>query len=357
MAIDFARDRWEKIREDAATWWAGELDRPLIPMDATGRDPGRDKPKSPAVDMYDLSIPAADIIDHWDYNLCGKEFWGDGFPYTWLNLGPGVLATFVGGRAEPTEQTVWFYPDEVRELPDLHIEYDPDSWVLRRIKDIARAAMERWEGQVLVGMTDLGGTLDVLSTFRPSEKLLLDLVDHPDDVKRVTWEIHDAWFRAFDDINAALGPLSPGHAAWVPIYSRPTSYMLQCDFAYMIGPEMFDEFVKPEFAATCKRVANAFYHLDGVGQLPHLDSMLEIEELDGIQWVPGTGQKGQIEWPEVYAKVRDAGKLLQIYDWGGDVLNTIADQLGSAKGIVNVAHSSLDQRDEAMEFLKRYGVV
>jgi 5-methyltetrahydrofolate--homocysteine methyltransferase len=130
--------------------------------------------------------------------------------------------------------------------------------------------------------------------------------------------------------------------------------MLQCDFCYMISPEMFDEFVKPELAATCKRIGNAFYHLDGIGQLPHLDSMLEIDELRGIQWVPGTGQKRQTEWPEVYRKIRDAGKRIQIYEWGGDVLDTIADQLGSPKGIVNIAHSTVDEREETMAFLRRY---
>ena len=341
-------------------WWAGELERPLIYMNATGRDPGRAEPERTDfsdADIYDPAVPAESIIDAWDYGLCGQEFWGDSFPYTWLNLGPGVLATFVGGRAvtESDARTVWFYPDKDREIADLHIEYDPDSPVLLRIKDLARAAMERWGDQVLVGTTDLGGTLDVLSTFRPGDKLLLDLYDHPDEVKRVTWEIHEAWHKAYDDIASVLQPSNPGHTNWVPIYSEPSSYMLQCDFCYMIGPEMFDEFVKPEFAATCKRIGNAFYHLDGIGQLPHLDSMLEIEDLDGIQWVPGSGQKRQTEWPEVYRKIRAAGKLIQLYEWGGDVLDTVAEQLGSAKGIINVGHSTIDNREETMAFLKRYG--
>jgi len=39
-------------------------------------------------------------------------------------------------------------------------------------------------------MTDLGGNLDILSTFRPGTDLLLDLYDHPEDVKRLTGEAH-----------------------------------------------------------------------------------------------------------------------------------------------------------------------
>jgi hypothetical protein len=33
-----------------------------------------------------------------------------------------------------------------------------------------------------------------------------------------------------------------------------------------------------------------FYHLDGIGQLHHLDLVLSIAELDGVQWVPGDGK-------------------------------------------------------------------
>ena len=48
----------------------------------------------------------------------------------------------------------------------------------------------------------------------------------------------------------------------------------------LISPQMFDEFAKPELEATCERLPRAFYHLDGPGQLPHLDSLLEIENLN-----------------------------------------------------------------------------
>lgn len=39
MNIDFEQSRWEKIREDAARWWAGELDRPLFYITRNDRDP------------------------------------------------------------------------------------------------------------------------------------------------------------------------------------------------------------------------------------------------------------------------------------------------------------------------------
>jgi hypothetical protein len=44
---------------------------------------------------------------------------------------------------------------------------------------------ERFQGVVQIGMPDLGGNLDILASFRPNEKLLLDLVDEPEEVKRL----------------------------------------------------------------------------------------------------------------------------------------------------------------------------
>ncbi len=48
--------------------------------------------------------------------------------------------------------------------------------------------------------------------------------------------------------NNVLQPHNPGYSDWAGIYSDLPSYVPQCDFSYMIGPDMFDTFVKPELA-------------------------------------------------------------------------------------------------------------
>ncbi|GAG04559.1 unnamed protein product, partial [marine sediment metagenome] len=56
----------------------------------------------------------------------------------------------------------------------------------------------------------------------------------------------------------------------------------------------------------------AIYHLDGPKQLIHLDDLLSIPSLTGIQWVPGAGALPSIDekWMPVYNKIQAAGKLL-----------------------------------------------
>ena len=359
MSVAFSFERWAKVKQDAARWWAGELARPLIQVRVWGRDPGRPAPRAHPVTKgrcYDFSYSAEEIVDAWDYELSRQWFLGDAFPCVWPDLGPGVLAAFLGAVAEPRdgEHTVWFHAARETPVSELRFEYQAGSPLAERVRDIYRAALARWQGLVQVGMTDLGGNLDVLASFRPSERLLLDLVDEPEEVKRATWEAHRAWFHYFEDLNRILHPRNPGYTAWTPIFSSQPYYMLQCDFCYMIGPRMFDEFVKPELAAACRRLTNPFYHLDGKGQLPHLDSLLEIKELKGVQWVPGAGQPDTIHWPKVYRKIRRAGKLAQI--WGGpEHLDALAEQVGDAEGLVQLCSCRAEDRPKYEAHLRKYG--
>ncbi|MFA6135054.1 MAG: hypothetical protein WC869_13655 [Phycisphaerae bacterium] len=359
MPIDFGPDKWTRIRENYRRWWAGELDRPLINITVSGRNPGRPEPKLPrhfVLPNYGPEISAEQIVDRWDYDLSCQKYYGDAFPYIWTNFGPGVIAEFLGARAEATDRTVWFHPPELREIADIHFTHHPHTPCLDRLRDLMAVAVKRWAGRVQVSMTDLGGNLDILSTFRPSEQLLLDLYDHPREVKRLTWEAHELWFRYFEELNAILQPVNPGYTGWTPIFSAEPCYMLQCDFCYMISPEMFDEFVKPELVAACKRLANSFYHLDGPGQLRHLDSLLAIKELKGVQWIPGNAHPDMRHWPEVYRKIRDAGKLIQLYSWDAlDTLDVVADQLGSAKGIIVVGDAGPQQEDQVLKLVEKYG--
>ena len=209
----------------------------------------------------------------------------------------------------------------------------------------------------MVGMTDLGGNLDVLSAFRPGEKLLLELVDAPDEVKRLTWEAHEIWHRVYARINDAIRAADTGYTDWAGIYSDVPCYMLQCDFGYMISPQMFDEFARPELEATCSRLPRSFYHLDGPGQLPHLDSLPRIDDLDGVQWVPGAGNPTCDRWPEVYRRIHAVGKKVQLIDGGFDTLDAVIRQLDSAGGIQHIGiRGTVDEEAAIRHRLQQYGI-
>jgi hypothetical protein len=41
--------------------------------------------------------------------------------------------------------------------------------------------------------------------------------------------------------------------------------------------------------------------------------LLSLDKLKGVQWQPGAGQPTAEHWPEVLKRIRDAGKLCQVF--------------------------------------------
>jgi 5-methyltetrahydrofolate--homocysteine methyltransferase len=203
---------------------------------------------------------------------------------------------------------------------------------------------------VLVEITDIGGNLDVLASLRGSDKLLLDLTDASDEVDRLVGEITPLWLRYYDELYTITSSVGRGNACWGPCWSPGKGYMLQCDFSYMISPQMFHRFVMPDLIACCNHLDYGFYHMDGIGEIPHLDQLLTIERLRGIQWQPGDGQPLADGWLNLIAKIRNSGKRCQIYiDCKGAL--TVKKELGGKGFLMHIVNEYLTG-EEAEAFLK-----
>jgi 5-methyltetrahydrofolate--homocysteine methyltransferase len=313
MAINvrFGPQDWARIERDWNAWWAGELQRPLVVLEVVDPVPGADWSQ---LTKFGLDTPVDEVIDNWQRIFEATHYLGDAYPKWWVNFGPGTMAAFLGSRVSWEPDTTWFWPLEgVDTLREIHPVYDAGNPWWLRVQAMTRRAAERWGDQVLVGMTDLGGNLDILAALRGSQKLLLDLSDDPHTVERLAGEITQLWLRYFRELEVVTRMSGRGSACWGPVWSPKPGYMLQCDFAYMISPRMFKRFVMPDLTACCDFLDYGFYHLDGIGELPHLDQLIGLERLRGIQWQPGDGQPKAEGWLEVIAKIRDSGKRCQIY--------------------------------------------
>jgi hypothetical protein len=168
-------------------------------------------------------------------------------------------------------------------------------------------------------------------------------------VVRLANSITRLWLRYYDELYTLIEPGGRGTTPWASIWSPARCYMLQSDFAYMISPRMFERFVLPDLAACCEKLDHAFYHLDGVGQLCHLDMLLSLERLRGIQWIPGDGQPPPEGWLPVLQRIRDASKLCQLYV-SPEGARTIVRELGGRGFALYILHTM--SRAEAESFLR-----
>jgi hypothetical protein len=346
--IRFTESDWQRIARDWNAWWAGELERPLVVLEVADPVPDADFSQ---FSKFGLDTPVEDVLDNWQRILEATHWLGDAFPKWWVNYGPGTMAAFLGSRVSWSPDTTWFWPLEgVTSLRDIHLHYNPDNPWWKRVYQMTAQSVERWGAQVLVGITDLGGNLDILAALRSSEKLLLDVLDDPDEVERLTKEITSLWIRYYDALEALTSSVGRGNACWGPCWSPRKGYMLQCDFAYMISPYMFKRFVMPDLTACCDHLDYGFYHLDGKGELPHLDQLLSIRRLRGVQWQPGDGQALADQWLPVLARIRNAGKLCQVYVTRQGAF-TIKKELGGKGFLFHIINDPMPV-EEGREFLR-----
>ncbi len=341
--IVFTPADWERVRRDYDRWWDGTLERPLVSMTVHGMPAARERSAVPlrgVVPDYPDEATAEGIVDSWDDFLARTRFLGDAYPRQLLNFGPGALAAVLGARAEAANGTVWFHPPEMKEIAALDFPGCDlgHPWV-KRMEALIGAAEKRWGATVALDMTDMGGVFDVLQVFRPGEGLLLDLYDAPEDVARCAGRIEAAWWRLWEHVTERLRAAGfRNYGSWGGLLSYEPHYLFQNDFAYMIGPESFREHLLPQLSRDFARVPRAFYHLDGPGQINHLEMLLEVGELKGIQWVPGSGQPVLAEWSDMIARILAAGKRVQVVapaDRGDPFaqFEELLAKLGTGKGL------------------------
>lgn len=344
--IHFEKDRWAYIKEAYEAWWNHKCERPILNITVPNAHAPEAKltqaPILSQANCTDFSWSPKELIEALDWRLSQNEYLYEGYPYINMDsFGPGVVAAFCkeGAELDNSSGQVWFAPKEYLPISEIHAEYDPNNRWVKRIKEIYEAGMDKWKGNVLMGTPDLGGCLDIAASLRGSENLLFDLYDEPEEVVRLCEEINQVWDQAYADFDKILRPDSPGYSDWTGIFSSVPSYVLQCDFSYMISNDMFREFALSSLEKYSKQLPHAIYHMDGVGELNHFDDLLGIKELDAIQWVPGDGKPSPKNWPEVYQKIAASGKSMHVVG-GLDDLEAVM-KLGN-NNLYYLAHLSFE---------------
>ena len=68
----------------------------------------------------------------------------------------------------------------------------------------------------------------------------------------------------------------------------------------------------PDIARLAATAGRSIFHLDGQGATRHIDALLEVKEIQVIQYVPGAGTPSALKWVEMFRKIQKAGRSLQI---------------------------------------------
>lgn len=252
-------------------------------------------------------------IDSFIESLKGEQFNAETFPTYMPNLGPEVYSAFFGSELEYKEVTSYSIP-LIKEWDDVrYIKLDTQNAYFKKIEELTYLAIEKCNGNYLVGYTDLHPGLDCVAAWRDPQQLCIDLLLNPDEIHDLVALATTGFnpvFNHFDNILKQNNHLS---VTWMGIPSFEKMHIPSCDFAAMISPEQFEEFCLPVIEKEIKSMDQNIFHLDGKGVARHLDRILELKEINAIQWVQGMGVDTPImQWVPLINKILDTGKSVVI---------------------------------------------
>ncbi len=295
--------------------------------------------EGPPHEETEAPLPARDISQYWfdpqwravhlHHTLSRSSLKADILPVANTHLGPGSLAAILGARLEPGSDTIWIRHSGDEKLT-LEVDESNPWWQLHL--DLLQACKRLSQGRYYVGCPDLVEGLDVLASLRGTPAVLMDMLLQPEELEEELRKVNEAYFKVFDRIYDIIREGDEMAFCYFSIWGPGTVSKLQCDISVMISEEDFRRFALPCLREQCRKIDYTLYHLDGVGAIRHLEAVLEIGELNAVQWTPGAGepQGGDPCWYDLYRKIRKAGKAVMPCWVTPGQLEPLLDSVGPA---------------------------
>ena len=291
--------------------------------------------------------------EYLDWYVAHSSLKADILPVANTQLGPGSLAAILGGVFEGGEDTIWIHPN-----PDFtdEIVFNPEhpNWILH--KELLKACKAKANGHYFVGMPDLMEGLDVLAALKGTDRVLLDTVMQPEILEQQMQQINDIYFKVFDELYDIIREGDEMAFCYFSSWAPGKMSKLQSDISTMISQDDYRRFVQPFIREQCQKIDYTLYHLDGVGAMHHLPALLEIEELNAIQWTPGVGepQGGSPKWYDLYKKILACGKSVMACWVTLDELKPLLDHIGADGVHLEMDFHNEKEVEQAMRIVEEY---
>ncbi len=350
--LDGVKKRWN-------AFWEGEvLDRPMV-CAAAPKDGGRrlvntmgTRYWNPCNGNYSAQL---DLLDEWAETT---HFMGDLIPFFSPDHGPDQFGAWLGSElkfAPDNMATNWAEPVLKDWSSFLPVELKEDNPVLQSVLEYSALLKEHGEGKYIVGMADLHSHMDAFSSLRHPDALCMDLYDEPELVHQGLAQVRAMYQPIYEKLYEAGGmSKETGTIGWFPMWCEGKTAAVQCDFSVFIGNSMWREFVLPGVEEEVNYLDHCFYHLDGKQQLMHLDDLLALPNLDGVQWVPGAGEPAMFArcWRDILKKILHAGKKVIVYGvMDFDIVKDVHNDIGAQGVVYQIQGRTHDEMQAIIQWL------
>lgn len=349
------KKNWAESRQRYLEWWNGKglIISMWEHLEKDGQPHEVVKAPPPAKDLDQFWFDSVWRANNIHYELSRSSLKADILPVANTHLGPGSLAAILGSELEAGEDTIW-----IRKAKDFNDEIILDEnnkwWQLHL--NLIKECKKRSQGKYYVGCPDLIEGLDTMASLKGTENVLMDMLMQPEVLEAQLQKINDVYFKVFDRIYDIINENGEMAFCYFSIWGPDKVSKLQSDISVMISEDDFRRFALPYLREQCQKIEYTLYHLDGVDAIRHLDAVLEIEELNAVQWTPGVGelQGGNPRWYDLYKKVLAKGKSIMPCWVEPDELKPLLDNVGNG-GLNILMHFKTEKDiDVALKIAEEY---
>ena len=342
---------FDRAKEYWRAFWAHELiDRPCCAI-TTPKSDVEPVPAPPYLAGADGRVQEA--LEQFDRYAATTYFAGEAIPVFDVSIGPDQLSACLGGTLEYGSGTAWVNPF-VQDLATFTFELKLDNPNWQRLQRFYEAGAEYAEGKFLLAMQDAHSNFDTLAACYGPAKTCLATLDAPELVDRAMEQIRALYQPYCKRVFEAGKMYERGFLGWIPTWSATPFAVTQCDYINLLSPEMARRWVIPALEEETAFLDHTIYHFDGPAALPHLEDILALKDIDGIQWVPGAGNPPTYEWMDLLKRIQAAGKSLDLYDWGPEQIKALHHELDPALVFYRTWAPSEKEADDLLAWLKQH---
>lgn len=228
-------------------------------------------------------------------------------------MGIPWIEGIVGCRIRGAPESLWAEPwlKDWNDFPD-SVDLEGNPW-FQKYMAFTEMLVRVSEGRFPVGQPILRGPMDVLATMRGHARAVMDLVDSPEEARRVLRVVGETFAEVVRRQQEMLRPIHGGYSiGFYNLWAPGPVIWVQEDASALLSPGLYRDFVFPVDTQIFQPYRFTLFHLHPASFFI-LDVLLEMESLKVIQINKDVGGPSVPEMIPLFKRVLEH-KCLMI--WG-----------------------------------------
>lgn len=298
-------------------WWAKTNERPLVHIFPPSPQINKSGEKKKS-GVFDVDLSPGELVDRKCKAICGKTYaYSDNLPVANVNFGPAFLPALAGAPFEHDGNTVWSHPC-AENAEDLRIgPLDPKYPVWQNyIAKFKRLLADWQEHEYLPGPANIVGPMDCVAAMLGPENLSMELMLHPEAVKRAAMDAAELFMGVLTIETKMLreAGLQGGVADWMSTWLPGVGRCYSEDYSALCGEDLFREFFLEPNAWIAERIDTPYLHIHS-GAYLCMPAILEIPGLKAVELSNDPNGPDLDRYLDTARMIQEAGLSLQVSNW------------------------------------------